>query len=799
MPAFLWGEIRPKKFNFFVIFEVFFTLTIPMRIILYLLFLVGSFSYAQERLNILVESLNDKQPLQGAVIHFLGKHYTTDSQGIASIEIKKSGEFPIKISFLGYVDFISNVKIPQGNSPFVVKMQEEVNELSQVVVSSTKNEIKSVESKPKIVISKENLMIKQDKNLAEILSSVAGITSVKTGATIAKPVIHGLHSNRILILNQGVRQEGQQWGIEHAPEIDPFSASEITIVKGSESVKYGAEALGGVVLLNNKKLPFGDALHGQVFSSYSSNSKKISSAFSVEGSWEKLPNWALRLQGSTKKSGDYKTADYYLNNTGVDELNFSVETGFENSKFEFLAYFSRFESENGVFFGSHIGNLDDLRLRIEIGRPITTFDFSSKINSPKHKAIHHLLKIKSIYKFNDLSKLSLQYSFQDNTRQEFSVRRLDRSLIPALNMNLKTHILETDWQHHFENWTHNLGANISLQQNYNVPGTGVVPVIPNYASTSFGVFGVGQFKKNYFLAEVGLRYDYKTLNADGYNIYGARYGGSHNFHNITYSLGVSYNLKRVIEGARVSSNFGVAWRAPQVNELYSNGLHHGAGSFDVGDENLKPETGFKWINSLSYSGGRFSFQADFYAQIIKNYIFDSPTGEFRELFAGVFPIFKYGQRNAFFRGADIQTSLKIYKSMVYNLQASVVYANELKTKGYFPFIPSERFSQEVSVDILDFFGKEKKHKSLNFSIKHQFVNKQKHFDKQTELAQDTPDAYNLFSANLGFSFPVRNYKMILNLSAENLNNKLYKEYTNRFRLYAHEMGRNITGKMIFQF
>lgn len=762
-----------------------------MRIILYLLFLVGSFSYAQERLNILVESLNDRQPLPGAVIHFLGKHYTTDSQGFASIEIKKNGEFPIKISFLGYVDFISNVKIPQGNSPFVVKMQEEVNELSQVVVSSTKNQKISLNVVSQ-VIGKKKIDELSGESLAKMISQVQGVSLIQTGATIAKPVIHGLHSNRILILNNEVRQEGQQWSQDHAPEIDPLMASQIVVVKGADAVRYGSDALGGVIILSPDKLPYSDALHGSFSAGFSSNSLKTTSSIKVESSFENLPNFAWRVQASHKKAGDFKTAEYYLNNTGLEELNFSVSAGYEKKNWSVEAFFSQFNNESGVFFGSHIGSLEDLFRRFELGRPEQTMPFSYQIYAPRQEVVHHLFKIKSFVNIN-LGKISLQYAFQDDIRKEFSVRRLDRSKIPALNMGLKTHSLDLSWENSYKNWKTQIGINAISQSNINDPFTGVVPILPNFASFGYGVFGIQKYVEELWQIEAGLRYDYKILNSAGYDSFSNLYGGSKKFNNITYTLGGSYHLN---ENLDLTTNLGLAWRAPSPNELYSNGLHHGAGTYQVGDENLNSEKGLKWVSGVKFRKNKFSISAEGFLQHIKNYIYDSPTGKTKTLFSGVYPIFRFNQSDAFFRGADLSVNYQLTQWLNYEVKGSVIYANDLKTKSYFPLIPSERISSELMFN----FEKWSVFSDFYLSLKHQFVAKQTRYKPEEELVPTTPDAYHLFGATMGMKLPIqKNQSISLHLSAENLLNELYKEYTNRFRYYAHDMGRNIQFKLIYHF
>ncbi|WP_454997743.1 TonB-dependent receptor [Capnocytophaga granulosa] len=768
-----------------------------MKKLLSLFLLAMGFSlYGQETLSLIVE---DKagQPLPSAVVHFVGKHFVSDAKGRVNIPNLAKGKYPIKVNYLGFLDYEAIVAIPAVN-PYKVVMQEEVNQLAGTTLIGhvTKPVTASV------AIDKPKLQQKSGEELAKVLTTVAGVSMIQTGATIAKPVIHGLHSNRILILNNEVRQEGQQWGADHAPEIDPAVADKITVIKGADAVRYGSDALGGVVVIAPNQLPYGDGLHGQLSPSFASNGRKSATTLKLESGLPGLLHWAWRVQGTLKRSGDIHTADYMLNNTAAAEANFSAAIGMRQEAGSAELFYSRYENESGVFYGSHIGNLDDLLARFEIGRPLTTYPFSYSIEAPKQKVIHHLLKAKAYYFLPFGGKLTAQYAFQKDIRQEFSVRRLDRTRIPALNMWLTTHLAEVFWENiDTQHWKTLVGGSFSLQDNYNQPGTGVVPVIPNFASVGYGAFAIEKYHKDNWNAEAGLRYDYKYLSADGYDMYSQRYGGEHDFHNITYSLGGAW---QATPHMALSSNIGVAWRAPQVNELYSSGLHHGAGTYNLGEASLSPETGAKWITSLSYTHPErgIYLTADAYVQLIKNYIYDYPTGETRTLFSGVYPIFQYTQADALFRGVDIDASLRLAQwgafaqRLSYGLRGTVVFANELKTDRYFPFIPAPRLSQS-----LEWKAQPKGlFQTLEASIGHTFVAKQTRFEPSQELVATTPDAYHLFEAAVGGTIAIAEQQTLsVRLSCENLFNQLYKEYTNRFRYYAHDLGRNVYLRLNYNF
>ena len=771
------------------------------KILSLLLLLCALSTFGQSRLQLQVED-TQQLPLVGAVVHFMGKHYLTDSNGKVTIEKLPRGTYPLKITYLGFHDYETVLSL--GVVQFYkIVMKETVSQLEGVTVVGEGIKQQMTCKLPGIVrtLEREGFKNYSGDELSKILTQIAGVSMIQTGATIAKPVIHGLHSNRILILNNEVRQEGQQWGADHAPEIDPMVADQITVVKGADAVRYGSDALGGVILIAPKKLPYGDGMHGRFLPSFASNGRKTALTASVEGSVPNLHSWAWRVQGTLKRSGDLSTANYLLNNTAAREADFSVATGVQKKQGTAELFYSRYENESSVFYGSHIGNLDDLLGRFEIGRPLTTYPFSYTINAPKQKVVHHLLKTKAFYYLPFGGKLTAQYAFQKDIRQEFSLRRMDRTRIPALNMELTTHTFDIDWEHSYKRWQTMIGGSFGKQDNYNQPGTGVVPVIPNFASLSYGAFGIQRYDYQKWLAEVGLRYDYKYLNADGYDMYSQRYGGEHQFHNITYSAGMLYRCHRWID---LSTNIGVAWRAPHVNELYSSGLHHGAGTYDLGDETLQSETGIKWLTSFAYKHPKLSLNVDMYLQWIKNYIYDYPTGEVRTLFSGVYPIFQYTQADAFFRGVDLEARLPLIKwhrlsdhELSYELKSSVVFANEMQTKRYFPFIPAPRVSQQLKWNV-DRNGRLLR--NFTVGIGHIFVTKQTRFEPSQELVSTTPDAYHLFEANIGTTLKIGDQQTLgIRVSAENLLNTEYKEYTNRFRYYAHDLGRNVFVRLNYNF
>lgn len=710
---------------------------------------------------------------------------------IASSQLKGDS---LLLRAVGYSPLAVAVDEVRHHQPLRVQMRLMSNQLNEAVVNGQR------------VMHTQNAVFRTlgaaeiSKNLggtfAEMLSQVSGVSMIQTGATIAKPVVNGMYGNRLLIINNGVRQQGQQWGVDHAPELDANTAGRITVVKGAEGVRYGSEALGGVVLMEGQLLPYGQRkLMGKLSGLYGTNGRKfaftqlLSQGFPLLGG-----NAAWRVQGTYVNGGDRSTGSYLLNNTGVREMNGSVTFGWRNHQWEIQGYYSLFSTEIGVLYSAQMGDESLLRERIKIGQPVNFYPWTRQIDYPHQKVQHHVAKVEAKYTFSNGSRLSLQSAFQHDDRREYNQRRNYRSMVPTLDLRLNNAQTDVQWKHTYaEHWSSEVGAFYGTINNYNEPGTGVVPIIPNYSQQNLGVFGIQKYTGRDWGAELGVRADRQTLDARGKDIFGEDYGGLSHYTNFTYSAGAHYHLLPQLD---VLSNLGTAWRAPHVHELYSYGVEQSSGLFARGDSTLRPEVSAKWVTSLRFNTPRFSASVDAYLQWIDHYIYDEPTKEVITMVAGAYPVFQYRSANAFFRGFDADLSATLLPKLRYALSGSMVWANETKTNRMLPYIPSFRTTQSLSWE----FGDWGHLHDIHAKVLHRFVAKQHRFDAKADLIDHTPPAYQLWGAEVSANFVLRNgHHLHLLLTADNIFNLTYREYTNRFRYYAHDLGRDVRLMLTWDF
>ncbi|GGK88969.1 TonB-dependent receptor [Rufibacter glacialis] len=731
-------------------------------------------------------------PLVGATVQIQGTSHatSTNAQGRYQFTGLCAGPVAVTVSYLGFSPETRQKRLRSTVESLDFALHVDATLLKSVEV--TGHQLPASGATAGSTLTGQALEKAQGGSLAQALTQVSGVTMLQTGGTIAKPVIHGLHSNRILTLNNGIRQEGQQWGAEHAPEIDPFIANRLTVVKGAEAVRYGPEAMGGVVLVEPPALPSTPELHGQLTTVGASNGRSGTVSGMLNGGLKQVPGLGWRVQGTLKKAGNLKTADYYLENTGLREVNYSAALGYTSEKIGAELFYSRFQTELGIFKGAHIGSLEDLMTRISAERPWEEGAFSYQVGVPRQQIDHHLLKAKGHLHLGEGENLDVVYGLQYNQRQEFDIRRGEYRSVPSLDMALTTQTLEVAYDKLFSRGLKiTTGLNGMLQINNNVPGTGAIPLIPNYDSYAGGGYLMGKLIRETWELEAGARYDYKYVNARGYYENAQAYGGIRRFHNVTGSLGGALHLH---PAWTIRTNLGSAWRPPVVNELYSNGLHHGTASYETGDATLQSEKSYKWTNTLEYHANNLQLEFTAYANHIQDYIYLEPAGGFYESLRGSFPTFRYRQTDARFWGSDVSLQYDFWKPFRYELKGSLVRATDLRQDQYLPWIPTDRLENslswrpEISSALEDTY----------LQVQSQWVARQHRYTAGSDFAAP-PASYHLLHLNTGTQWKLGEQTLGLHFSVNNLTNTLYKEYMNRFRYYAHDVGRNFTARVSWRF
>lgn len=748
---------------------------------------------AQEDCNLTIRGkvihAENNEPIESAFILILENESgaVTDYNGLFRVSNICPGTYTIKIQYLGHQDYIEKLEI-KSNSNFTFRMAAEDISLEGVDIHGHQDALITTNSVSSIY--GEVLRSTRGQTLGESLKKIPGVNTYSSGSTIQKPVIHGLHSNRVLILNNGVRLEGQQWGSDHAPEIDPFIANEISVVKGAETVRFGADAMGGVILVNPAPLPVKAIQKGEIDLIGYSNGLGLNAAASFTGGSEKIKGLGYRIQGSSKIAGNVQTPGYMLDNTGVNEINFSGALGYSNSRLGTELYVSNFRTTIGILSDSHTGNLSDLESIIENGRPFREAVFKYEIQNPKQEVDHQLVKAKIHYHLNDGSKLNFQYSFQRNHRQEFDRRRGELNERASLDMVLFTNSLDLSYNHQTrKNWDGAVGAQVMQQANSNIPGTGVIPLIPNFDMINLGIYAIEKFTNGPLELEGGLRFDSRHVEAARI-IRGDLQERNFKFNNFSAFFGGVYALTRNLT---FNSNLASAWRPPNINEQFSQGLHHGLAAIEIGNPDFESEQSFKWLNTINYNSNNLKIELTAYANRINNYIYLNPTEEQFISLRGTFNVFEYLQTDANLIGTDLSAIWNVSSNWEVFSRGSIVRAKNIIENSFLPFIPADRLESGISYQIAS--GSSKNNTKL--SISNLLVAKQSR-EPEFDLAP-APPGYQLWNLGAQTSVNLGKNKLNIGLYANNVFNEVYKDYMNRFRYFTHELGRNVLIKLNYEF
>jgi len=758
------------------------------------------------------------EQLAGATVELVPGYVTiTDSEGAFRFEQVCEGTYTLRIRFVGFTPHESVVVIPSSGALSVVLAVQKT--LLETVEVHDHFEHTSRSNTYQAISGKE-LDKTRGLSLGESLKKISGVSSIQTGPSIFKPVIHGLHSQRILILNNGIRQEGQQWGAEHAPEIDPFIASNIIVIKDASAIKYGTDALGGVVVVNPADLPEEKGIGGELNMVTQTNGRAGTISGMLEQGSGKFEGFGWRVQGTGRKSGDAHTPDYMLSNTGFTEFNFSVAAGIHKKAKGIDVFFSRFQTELGILKGSSIGSTEDLRNAMEREPPQYTKPFTYSIENPRQRVSHNLVKV-SGHLHTDYGDMKAQYGFQYNTRKEFDIRRDSLNSIPAIDLELITHTLDAEWQQHTpKKYSSNAGINMMIQINNNLPGTQRIPFIPDFTNYSGGVFYVGKLTLEKWAVDAGTRYDYRYYQVVGYDFANRIYRSRYSLGNLSFSIGASRSFSKQVS---FRTNLASSWRPPHVSELYSFGVHQSAAAIEYGlllDEHtgqvknvdevhFKNEKALKWVNTWRLSKARFTTEVTGYANYIFNFIYLRPYGVTQTV-RGVYPYFRYTQTNASFAGTDLFGEFQAAKNLNISGKISLLRAADRSNQDYLIYIPPNRyelgfewsrtlqkggpaFSAEASATYMDEQRRAPRVVTVN-EILDAYEQQQDPFEDDNRNFDfvPAPPAYFLLSVQAGFSHKLKNSKLDIRLRVANLLNETYREYTNRMRYYADETGRNLS-------
>ncbi len=732
-------------------------------------------------------------PLANATVSIEKTKFFAASDSLGNFKLKNlcAAGYHIRFSHLGCAPevFFLNLKKDTNLVVFLAHHSELINEVD------VHADAVDADKKASNTIGATEIVGNANKNLAQSIENIAGVGTLNTGSGISKPIIHGLYGNRVSIINNGIAQSGQQWGNDHAPEIDPFVANHISVIKGASALAYGGVSLGGVVLVEPAAFTNEPHLHGK--SNYVFQTNGL--GHTLNALLEQSAKWgSWRVIGTAKYIGDKKSPNYYLTNTGNRELDFAFqyEKNITN-RWKISAYYSHYQTVLGILRGSHISNISDLESAMGRDEPFFTKDyFSYQIEAPYQNVKHRLLKLETKYLLSDNQIIEVKYGGQINDREEFDVRRSNFSESPSLSLQMLSNFLEGAYAITFrKNWMLKSGIQYFYIDNTNDnSATSRMPLIPDYRSNQGNIYLILQKEHGKLSYELGGRIDYRSLEVVQITPTYPREIVRHNhqFKNYSLSAGAGYTFTPRIE---TKLDIGFVQRAPEVNELYSSGLHQGLASVEYGNPNLLAENSFKALLSADFSINKNVFvQLTSYYQPINDYIYLKPTGEYELNISGSFPIYIYDQTDAQIYGFDVLASYQTTENIKIVAKYAYLKGDDVRNDVPLIFMPPNNFYLSLNYAAKD-FGKWG-HNSV--AVNGKYVAKQGNLLPSQDF-MPAPDAYFLLGAELNTSYHLGKNTLDFGLRIENMLNTVYRDYLNRLRYFADDIGINVSLRATYNF
>lgn len=707
-----------------------------------------------------------KDPLTGATITILDLKTNANSDVNGNFNFNRipdKGKFLVQVSYLGYKYQSKLIDFAQVKS-IIFEMQASLIETNEVVVTGSVTGADSKKNSTSVgVLTHDDMLNRPATNIIDAISKVPGVSQITTGQAISKPVIRGLSFNRIITINDGIKQQGQQWGDEHGVEIDQYSADRVEVLRGAASLLYGADALGGVInILEPLTVPDGH-IKGEVISNYASNGGLSSSSLMLTGNKD---GFVWRGRGTYKNAYSFKTPTYYFPNSGFNETDFAGMVGLNKSWGYSHLNLSYFKNNIGFYDPQLNTNGEFLN---QMGQPYSKSDLKNRtLESPNQEINHFKIALNNNFLLTK-GNIKVDLGFQNNVRKEL----YDAN--PNLFFDLNTFSADVKYLINAKDgWQPVLGLSTDQASSLN---KGTEYLVPNYNSAGIGLFYYlrKDWEKSSFNA--GLRYDYRYSEGKEFRENGAQKFSPFktNFSNVSGAAGYTHEITKELN---FKSNVSTGFRAPNPAEQGSNGVHAGTFRYEVGNPNLKSEKSYQVDLSLQYTLAFLDINFGIYNNYMADYIYLAQRNNETILAIGesgnpeVFPLYKYFQNDANLYGTELSIVLHPTKILHFENTFSYTHAKNLGLNRPLPFIPSASLRNELRFEPNI---KKLKNTYLSVGIDNYFMqNRIDEFETPTS-------GYTLLRAGLATVITIGKQALRFNVSANNLLNKEYFDHLSRFK------------------
>ncbi|MGN7205220.1 TonB-dependent receptor [Pedobacter sp. SAFR-022] len=754
-----------------------------------------------------------EQPLENVLLSLqpVNRNAHSDASGNFQFSNLQPGKYRLSASVEGYLLLNQDVEL-SADRQLRLMLHERQHQLKEVEVRDNLiQQRKQEESLNVEVIRPDFIQRNLGGSLMKTLERLPGIKTIGIGSGQSKPLIRGLGFNRVVVVDKGVKHEGQQWGADHGLELDQFAAGSVELIKGAAAFVYGSDAIAGAIDVKPPAVPAAQTLGGSVELIGKSNNDQYGTSINLYGRKQQL---FFDARITEQRYGDYRVPadtvfvyDYavplhnrQLRNTAGRESGLHFSTGYLSDHFRSIFYLSNSYSKSGFFANAH--GLEPRRVD-EVMHDASSRD----IQLPSQKVNHFKIINRSSYQLA-AHNLELELGYQRNFREEFSMyvnhgfmpsQYPDSMRIPAeLERGFDKRVYTANLRDNISLGKHRLTMGFNLEQQHNsIDGWGFL--VPSFDQSTAGAFVYDKLKVNEELLLHGaLRFDYgrirmfeyrdwfpSNINAgDGENAeYVLRAANlNRNFKSLVWSLGMNYNLERLA----LKANVGKSFRMPIAKELGANGVNYHYFSYERGNADLSPEQSYQLDFSAAWAAERWSLQFSPFYNYFPNYIYLNPTSAHDRNYGAGNQIFEYAQSRVLRYGAELQLKYNFWKSLSTEVLAEYLYSRQLSgaKKGYtLPFSPPASLLLNLSWTP-ELRGLEGSYLSLDYRMT----------AAQNKIVppEKKSPGYQTLNVQAGTKLRLYGQEVQLSLQAQNLLNARYLNHTSFYRLIElPEAGRNL--------
>ena len=738
-----------------------------MKIILRALILLGCLSVsAQNKLSGVITDVQNK-PLFGVEVYAneIHKGTITNEKGVYNLKNLPNGKVKISFSYLGFQTQTKIINFTSKNQSVDVLLLESVFTIDEVIISTPFNKLQSENVMKVERITAANLKRTGAPTLIAGLQNIAGVSQISTGTGIGKPVIRGLSGNRVLVYAQGVRLENQQFGDEHGLGLNDEGIESAEVIKGPASLLYGSDALGGVLYLNPEKFALANTTSTSISQKLFSNTLGSNTSIGFKTSND---SWKYLARISSNFHSDYKTPNNQrVTNTRFRENDFKFGLGYNSAK-----YASEFRYNYNT---SKLGITEGIGIQNKSTNPLEPFQ----------QIDNNIISLHNHFFFKN-SKLDVDLGYIYNDRNEFEEHHDEHEDVhddddddedhheeeePALRLKLKT--FNYNLKYHFPTSKNGVDRILGLQgMNQSNKNFGEEILIPNAKINDIGLFYTANKQWENSSMQAGIRFDKRFLTTEKHIV--VHEDETHvfnpldkNYSSFTASLGYKFNLFNKIT-TRINTASG--FRAPNLAELSSNGVHHGTNRFEIGNANLANEKNIQLDIALEYKTDHIELFVNGFYNHLNDYIYLIPTGAVED---GA-PVFEYTQNNAKLYGGEFGFHLHPHPIDWLHLESSYeMVIGKQQNGNYLPLIPANTFKNKIRTEFE--VSKWLRNGYTNLTVASTL--------KQNNVGQfeTSTSSYNLISFGFGGDVAFNSIKFNTNISVNNLLNTKYVHHLSRLK------------------